>query len=137
MNRFRKVLYAILIVLNIFLALAAILGGTGILAGVNVPSVEVLKGSIFRGYFIPGRALLVIVGGSASLATILLMRKNKYTILSSTVAAIIIMCFEFVEAIVIGSPPGVAQFLQLFYFGLGTVIASIAMGVGGIELLSK
>jgi hypothetical protein len=49
MNRFRKVLYAILIALNIFLALTAILGGAAILAGVNVPSVEVLKGSIFRG----------------------------------------------------------------------------------------
>jgi hypothetical protein len=137
MKLFRKILSITLIVLNGFLALTAILGGIAILTGVNVPNVKELNDSFLRGATIPGLALTLIVGGSALLATILLIRKSKFALLLSIVAGLIIMFFEFVEVMVIGSPAGVAETLQIFYFGLGTLIASLSIGIWFVELWSN
>lgn len=137
MKAFRKILNVTLIVLTGFLALTAILGGLAILLGINVPSVEELEDSIFHGVTIPGLALLLIVGGSALLAVILLVRKSKFALPFATVAGIIIMFFEFVEVLIIGSPAGVAQTLQIFYFGLGTLMVSLAMGIWLLDLLAS
>jgi hypothetical protein len=131
----RRILWIVVIVLNIFLALTAFLGGIGLLAGINAPGVEQLQSSPFKDYTIPGLSLSVIVGGSALLAAILLIRKSRFAVLCSIGAGIIIMFFEFVEVLVIGSPPGIALILQLLYFGLGTVIAAVSIGVGFIDLL--
>jgi hypothetical protein len=137
MKQIRKVAYVILIVLTGFLALTGILGGIALLANLNAPPVEQLQGSIFKDFTIPGLALFIIVGGSALLAAILLVRKNKYGVLCATAAAIIIMFFEFVEVLAIGSPPGVAQTLQVFYFGLGIIITIVSIGVWFIDLSSE
>jgi len=40
----------------------------------------------------------------------------------------VIMFFEFVEVMIIGSPAGPARFMQIFYFGLGTAIEIAALG---------
>jgi hypothetical protein len=132
-----KVISIALIVLNIFLAATAFLGGIGLLAGFNAPGVEELQGSIFKDYTIPGLSLFVIVGGSASLAAVLLIRKSRFALLFSIGAGIIIMVFEFVEVLAIGSPPGIAFVLQLFYFGLGTLVAALSIGAGFIDLLPR
>jgi len=134
MKQTRKAAYVILTVLTGFLALTAFLGGIGLLANINAPPVEDLQGSIFKDFTIPGLALFMIVGGSALLAKILLVRKSKFAVLAATVAGIIIMFFEFVEVLVIGSPPGVAQALQIFYFGLGILIAIISIGIWFLDL---
>lgn len=134
MKQTRKAAYVILTVLTGFLALTAFLGGIGLLANINAPPVEDLQGSIFKDFTIPGLALFMIVGGSALLATILLVRKSKFAVLAATVAGIIIMFFEFVEVLVIGSPPGVAQALQFIYFGLGILIAIISIGIWFLDL---
>lgn len=122
----RKVSIGILIILSGFLALTGFLGGVGLLAKINAPPVEQLSGSMFSDFTIPGLALFILVGGSALLATILLVRKNKFAVLFAMVSAIIIMTFEFVEVLVIGSPAGVARTLQIFYFSLGIAISSAA-----------
>jgi hypothetical protein len=134
METLRKVLYPASVVMNVFLALTAILGGVAILAGINVPSTQELTESIFKGATLPGIALLVIVGGSALFSSILLFRKHPYALVFSITAGITIMFFEFVEVMIIGSPPGVAQFLQIFYFGLGTLIVAVSLGVWFIDL---
>ena len=137
MRTLRKILFVLLVVMNGFLTLTAILGGFSILIGINVPSVEQLSESIFKGVTIPGIALFLVVGGSALVATILLIRRSKFSILSSTIAGIIIMFFEFVEVMIIGSPAGVAQTLQIFYFGLGTLIVCLSMCIWFIDLLAN
>jgi hypothetical protein len=134
MKQIRKVAVVILIFLTGFLALTGILGGIALLANLNTPPVEQLQGSIFKDWTIPGLGLFVFVGGSALLAAILLIRKNKYGALFATVAAIVIMFFEFVEVLAIGSPPGVAQTLQVFYFGLGITITIVSIGIWFIDL---
>jgi hypothetical protein len=77
MTLFRKILRIILIISTGFLALTGVLGGIGLLANLNAPPVSELQGSIFKDWTIPGLSLFLIVGGSALLATILLLRKSK------------------------------------------------------------
>jgi len=132
-----KSIHVLLIVLNIFLALTAFGGGIQLLIGFYIPPVEMLNGSPFKDFTIPGLALGIIVGGSAFFAAILLIRKNKFSILASVAAGLVIMFFEFVEALIIGSPAGPARFMQILYFGMGTVIASASLGQWFFELLSN
>jgi len=134
MKYFRKTLYIALIVLTIFLALTALAGGIQLLEGTYAPSVDMLNSSLFKDYTIPGLALGLIVGGSAIFAAVLLIRKSKYSILFATTAGVIIMFFEFVEVLAIGSPVGVARTLQIFYYGLGTVIVVVSMGTWFLDL---
>jgi len=99
-----------------------------------VPPVEMLAGSPFDSYTIPGLALGLIVGGSALTAGIQLIRKNKFSSLVSASAGVIVMTFEFVEVLVIGFPEGAAGFMQLLYFGLGIIIVVVSFGQWFFEL---
>jgi hypothetical protein len=118
---------AVLIVSDAFLALTAIAGGISLLAGVNAPPIADLEGSPFGSYTIPGLALLVLVGGVALAATIMTLRRHRLAFVASAGAGGVIMVFEVVEVMAIGSAPGVARNLQVFYFVLGFVIALLAI----------
>jgi hypothetical protein len=137
MKLFRNALHIILIVLTIFLALSAIPGGVVLLANFYAPPVDMLAGSMFKDFTIPGLSLALIVGGSALFAAILLFRKSKFDILFSAAAGIIIMFFEFVEMLVIGSPAGPARIMQIMYFGLGTAIVVVSIGTWFLDLRSE
>ena len=127
MKPFANILRITLIVLNIFLALTALAGCIQLVEGTYAPPVEMLTGSIFKDYTLPGLALGLVVGGSALLAAILSARQNKFADLSSIAAGMIIMFFEFVEVQIIGSPAGIARTLQIFYFSLGTLISTATL----------
>jgi len=58
----------VLIVMTTFLELTGFAGGIGLIADLNAPPLEMLEGSVFRNYIVPGLALFVIVGGTASVA---------------------------------------------------------------------
>jgi hypothetical protein len=134
MKSFRKTLYVILVILTIFLALTALAGCGQLVEGTYAPSTEMLNGSVFKNFIIPGLALGLIVGGSAAFAAVLLLRKSKFAVLFAATSWVIIMFFEFVEVLVIGSPAGIARTLQIFYFGLGTVIEIFSMGTWFVDL---
>ena len=137
MKPFRKFLYAILTVLTIFLSLSTILGGIALLTNLIPMPVALLQGSPFKDYTLPGLSLSILAGGSALFAAILLIRKSRFALLFSTTAGIVIMFFEFVEVLVIGSPAGVARTLQILYFGVGTAIVVPALGIWFLDLLSE
>jgi len=124
-----KILRILLIILDGFLALTAFAGGIGLLTGVARPSVELLRGSPFTDYTIPALALFVIVGGSALGATILLIRRHPSAALVSMAVGGAIIIFEIVEVLVIGSDPGLARNLQVFYSGLGLAILLLAVAM--------
>jgi hypothetical protein len=121
-----RVLRILLVVVDVFLALTAAAGGIGLLADLNAPSPELLEGSPFGDYTIPGLALLAIVGGCALAAAILMLRRRPAGAPASGLAGVVIIGFEVVEVLVIGSPPGIARTLQIFYFTLGLVILLLA-----------
>jgi hypothetical protein len=136
MKLFNQIVHVTLILFTAFLALTSFLGGIALIINLIDMPVELLQGSIFQDYTNPGLALSVIVGGSALVAFIFLIRKSKYSLLSSTTAGIVIMFFEFVEVLTIGSPAGIARALQIFYFGLGTLIVVASMVAWFLDLWS-
>ena len=136
MTLLTKTLRILLIVLTFLLALAALEGGIQLLIGFYIPPVEMLNG-VFKDFTIPGLALGILVGGSALFASILSMRRNRFATLASIAAGVIIMFFEFVEMLVIGSPAGPARFMQIFFFGMGTIIICISMGQWFIDLRTQ
>ena len=137
MKLFRSILYVLLIVLTIFQSISTILGGIALLANIISMPVELLQGSPFKDYTIPGLSLSLLAGGSALFAAVLLFRRSKFSILFSTTAGVVMMFFEFVEVLVIGSPAGVARTLQIVYFGTGTAIVVAAMGAWFLDLQSN
>jgi len=137
MKLFRNILYIALIVLTIFQSISTVLGGIALIANVISMPVELLQGSPFRDYTVSGLALSLLAGGSALFAVILLLRRSKFSILFSTTAGVVMMFFEFVEVLVIGSPAGIARTLQIVYFGTGTAIVVASMGVWFLDLQSN
>ena len=118
------------IILNAFLGLTSIVGGIGLIAGFGAPPLDLLKGSLFGNYFVPGFALLIVVGGLASVATFSLIRGHDRARVFSLLSAAAIVIFEIVEVVSIGSPEGAARSLQIVYFSIGIL-------VGVFSLLTK
>jgi hypothetical protein len=115
-----------LIVLNAFLGLSAIAGGVGLLGGGLQFPIEWLQGSPFHSYTIPGLALMILVGGSALVAAAVVARRHELAGAASAAAGAMIVGFEIVEVLVVGSQPGVMRSLQLFYIALGLFIIMLA-----------
>ena len=135
MSQFRRFVHILLIVLAGVLGLSAVPGGITLLVGFYAPPVEQLKGSVFADFTIPGLALLLFVGGSAVLATVLLVRRSRFGLLSAALAGVIVMSFEFVEVLAIGSPAGPARVMQLLYFGIGLGLVVISLVAMSIDVL--
>ena len=136
MSQLRRLVHVLLIVLAGVLGLTAVPGGITLLVGFYAPPVEQLKGSVFADFTVPGLALLLLVGGSAVLATVLLVRRNPFGALGATLAGAIVMAFEFVEVLAIGSPAGPARVMQLLYFGIGLALVGVsvvAMFIDGLR----
>lgn len=133
MDDFKRIMRISLAILTGFVGLTACAGGITLLAGFNAPGVEFLQGSIFKGYTIPGLVLLFMVGGSSLVAMLALLRKTRLSMIYAMISGVIIMTFEFVEVLVIGSPAGIFSLLQIFYFGLGFIIVLTAVGVWHTE----
>lgn len=124
--RAKRVEHILLTLMVAFLALTAVAGGAALLTGDISPGPGLLAGSPFSSYLIPGLSLLVLVGGSALVATFLLLVRHRLGVALSAVAGVMIMGFELVEVLVIGSPAGLARNLQMFYFMLGLLIVALA-----------
>jgi len=136
MDDFNRIMRISLAILTGFVGLTACIGGIILLAGIFAPGVEYLQGSIFKDYSIPGFALLFMVGGSSLVAMLALLRKSRLCMVYAMISGVIIMTFEFVEVLVIGSPAGIFSLLQIFYFGLGFIIVLTAVGVWHTEGLA-
>lgn len=110
-----------LIAANLFLGVTAVAGGLALLLGWIAPGLELLEGSPFTSYTIPGLALLALVGGSALLAGGAALRRAAWGPPASVVAAAAIIIFEGVEIAVIGY-----HWLQAAYLAVGVLIAALA-----------
>jgi hypothetical protein len=75
------------------------------------------------------------VGGSAVVSAVLLIKKSKFGAMSAATAGVIIMFFEFVEVMIIGSPTGPARVMQIVYFGLGTLLMVASIGSWFLDLI--
>jgi len=117
----------LLLTLVAFLAITAIPGGFALLLGTYAPPTSMLEGTVFSDFTIPALTLMVAVGGGATLAMVLLVRRSRFSLLSACLVGTVLMCFEFVQVLVIGSPAGPARLMQIFYFSLGLAIVALAL----------
>jgi hypothetical protein len=101
----------------------AAIGGLCLLLRVPfvTPPTDLLAGSPFDGYTIPGLALLVLIGGSGLLATALVLCHAPWGLAASGLAGLMILVFEAVELAVIGFTG-----LLAFYVLLGVLILALA-----------
>lgn len=91
-----------LIVLEIFIGIAALGGGVYGLSGARSVSREWLQGSPFRTYFVPSLVLLFVVGGSMLAAAGLLLGDMSAARLVSLEAGIIVVAWIVAQVSVIG-----------------------------------
>jgi len=109
-----------LLALDGFLGLTATVGGLGILLDWWGLTDDLLAGSPFSSYLVPGLALLVM-GGSSLGATLAILGRHRLAAPASVAAGLAIIGFEVVQAAVIGLHP-----LQVVYGALGAVIIALA-----------
>ncbi len=84
------------------LALNAFAGGYYGVAGAKGIPVAWLKGSPFPNYFIPGLFLLIVVGGSALIATIAVLSRHKEARKASFVCGAIVLLWLAAQVSIIG-----------------------------------
>lgn len=106
-----------------FLGVTAVLGGLGLLLRMPfvTPSTDLLAGSPFGSYTIPGLALLLLVGGGGLLASALVLRRSPWGAAVSGATGLMIVVFEAVELVVIGFTG-----LLAIYVLLGFAILALA-----------
>jgi len=108
-----------------FLAVTALAG-----AVVVVPALpkEMLAGSVFPDFLVPGLALGVLVAGSALVAAVGVIFWPRLGAAAAMVSALMIIGFELVEITTIGY-----HWLQVAYIVLGVVIAALGFRAWTVE----
>lgn len=109
-----------LAVCEILTAISAALGGLALMvgavlgiAGLTLPA-EMLAGSPFDSYLLPGLVLLVVVAGVHGLAFVLLLRRHPLSLAAAGVAGCGLLIWIFVQMTIIPF-----SLLQLAYFAAG------------------
>ena len=114
--------------LTTFLAVTAIAGGIGILAGVLGLDEADLDGSPFSSYLVPGLSLLILAGGTATVAALLLRRSDPLAPFAAAAAGGAMMIFELVQMRYIPF-----HFLQVVYLVVGALTFGLAVRVWQIR----
>jgi hypothetical protein len=83
----------LLMFLDVFVVLSAVSGGFSLLGGTDAFPREWLQGSPFSSYLVPGAILAFIVGGSAAIAMIVMIRRPVLGAQLSTLAGMILLGF--------------------------------------------
>ena len=113
-----------LVVLNAFVAFTAIYGAIFVVPTIPL---EWLKYGPFTDYTVPALALGILVGGSATLATILMLVRARFGAVATIGAGAMIIGFELVEIGVVGftlikyDASQLQAWLQVFYLALGSL----------------
>lgn len=128
MTSFQRVLRVLLMAMTGLLALTAIPGGAMLVLGIYSPPPEMLRGSWFSSFTIPGLTLALAIGGTALAASIQLRRRRATGVLCAAAAGLLVMTFEFVQVVSIGSPIGPSRAMQLAYFALGALLVLTSVG---------
>jgi hypothetical protein len=115
---------AILFVATVFVALTAVLGGITLALGVDKFPAQWLIGTPFRSYVIPGLILTLIVGGSATLAAMAVLRKSGTGALLSIIAGVTLLGWLVGERLILPKVAFVPQFfwLEAVYIGAGLLM---------------
>jgi hypothetical protein len=112
-----------LVVVDLFLAVSAVVGAVGLVVGfMNIP-LGVLHGTPFADFTVPALLLGIVVGGSAlAAAAIAVFGPRRYETLASAGAGCILAGWMIIEIALIG----LGSWLQPLYFAVGLVMIGLA-----------
>lgn len=122
-----RLLRMVLALLTGFIALTASGGGIALSVGLEDSRfpLDWLRGTPFPDYTIPALILAVVVGGSALVACILVLRRHRRRFLASVVAGVIMMGYIAVEYLILRQEPPGPTSIEMFYFALGALIVAL------------
>jgi hypothetical protein len=101
-----------------FNGIGALFGGVGLLTGTLGMPLSLLDGTVFDSYMIPGWILLIIVGGSSTLASVMVWKNLRNAGEAAIVAGLILLGWIVTEFVLI--PEGWA--FQSIYILIGLAI---------------
>lgn len=112
-----------------FVALTAIGGGIALLVGAEGDRFPLawLEGTPFSSYTIPGLILAVIVGGSALIAAVIVFRGHQTGAPALVASGVLLAGFVGIEALILKQVPHGPTPLEIFYFGVGTLIFGLGV----------
>ncbi len=125
-NRIR----ALLFITDLLVALTAVGGGIALIVGLETGRfpADWLEGTPFSSYVLPGVILAGVVGGSATLAALSLLRSPAGG--GASVLAGVIMMGWIIAEILLLKQPSEPTWTEVFYFALGLVMALLGWLVG-------
>ena len=112
--------------LAIFIAVSAAAGAIGLIGGGLPFPPEWLEGTPFPDYVGPGLILGVVVGGSALVAGIMVLRGHPLAIAAAFAAGMVQLGWILGEVILIGTYGAVMLWLQVIYGVSGALLATLA-----------
>jgi hypothetical protein len=112
--------------LAVFIAVSAAAGAVGLVGGGLAFPPEWLDGTPFATYVGPGIILGVVVGGSALLAGVLVLRGHPLAIPMAFVAGLVQLGWIVGEVLLIGTQFGIMLALQALYGAAGALLAALA-----------
>lgn len=121
--------------ITVFHALSAVGGGIGILAtgGLGMPA-SLLAGGPFTSFLWPGILLVVVIGGTQTVAAVLLIARRESGLVWSAVAGFGMIIWIFVETGIIRG----LSWLQVLYFAGGCLqLLLVVVLLGGVRRLSR
>lgn len=124
MNRSNKILF----ILHLFVGIGALVGGTGAIIEPNNPlgiSSDVLKGSPFTSFLIPGIILLTIIGLGNLLAALLLKKDMNLKGYSSSIVSWGLVIWIMVQCIILDT----VELIHAFYFFIGIIQAFLSLKI--------
>lgn len=126
------VAWLILLIVNAFVAITAIGGGIALSSGLEARrfSPELLDGTPFRSYRVPGLLLAGVVGGSAAAATVLVALSGDGLGAGVSVLAGLVLCGWILFEIRWLDRPRESS-MELAYLGLGGAMIVLGIIVAG------
>ncbi len=118
----------VLFVIDAFVALTAIGGGIALATGLEVKRfpVELLKGTPFTSYVIPGLILAIVVGGGAAVAAVATLINAGVGGWLSALAGFILMGQIAGEILLLKQP---VSRTELFYLAIGVTMVALGLVV--------
>jgi hypothetical protein len=117
-----------LLVADAAVALTAIGGGIALATGLEGDrfSLDMLKGTPFRNYVLPGILLAAAVGGSAAVAAALTILEPRAGTLASAVAGVIMIGWIVGEVFLLDQPSA-PHWTEVLYFAVGLAMVLLAL----------
>jgi hypothetical protein len=117
-----------LFLVDLFAAVTAIAGGFALATGHDTFPAIWLSGTPFTSYMIPGLILAVVVGGSAAVALVAILRSADAGARASTVAGAVMMGWIVGETLILNQPTRPSG-SEVVYFAVGLAMAGLGLAI--------